>query len=139
MASRVFVPSTGFFYFYHWKKHRRLQRKSFRPLYGVLLFLPVIDCLMKFYYTFSSPLRGSFISTKYEKTSICLLKMVFVPSTGFFYFYPRKAKHITTKKQRFRPLYGVLLFLLLAISGMKLPCQSFRPLYGVLLFLLKIE
>ena len=86
----VFVPSTGFFYFYTFEKYFAMWLvSSFRPLYGVLLFLLVLAKHNVKILTerFSSPLRGSFISTEVKRYDDRTENAVFVPSTGFFYFY----------------------------------------------------
>ena len=58
---------------------------------------------------FSSPLRGISISTKGDKTMVKRY-LVFVPSTGYLYFYNCGLEYIA-KMVSFRPLFGVSLFL----------------------------
>ena len=86
-AKDVFVPSTGFFSIYKILFHNILCDVSFRPLNGVLFYLLFLDLHMEEMPRFSSPQRGSFLSTNVSETLINFLN-VFVPSTGFFSIYP---------------------------------------------------
>ena len=95
------------------------------------------------------------------KNQINFSKMVFVPSTGILYFYytnplilntaeyrfssPLRGSYISTYhsgiskgeiNERFRPLYGDLIFLQYADCVIRALTKGFRPLYGDLIFLL---
>ena len=85
----VFVPSTGFFSIYNYKKlnEKIWKEECFRPLNGVLFYLQRQRNWQEKHSKFSSPQRGSFLSTKQPYVYDNLLKVVFVPSTGFFSIY----------------------------------------------------
>ena len=130
----IFVPSTGILYFYEDEQIWKESIQHFRPLYGDLIFLQrrsnsgnikqifVPSTGILYFYShgvnyelrcaeFSSPLRGSYISTLILKTFIKRQKdfrplygdliflhilgiadddgefIIFVPSTGILYFY----------------------------------------------------
>ena len=95
----VFVPSTGYLYFYF----------DFLNMYTRATL-------------FSSPLRGISISTGILSL-IAIAGIVFVPSTGYLYFYecPDRSKSNTTDSRNcFRPLYGVSLFLPFLVFPLKI-------------------
>ena len=60
---------------------------------------------------FSSPQRGSFLSTKGQLAYKKNYTIVFVPSTGFFSIYQNISTYREHEKKRFRPLNGVLFYL----------------------------
>ena len=83
----VFVPSTGYLYFYENRWLLYQITISFRPLYGVSLFLLLLALMICFLaMMFSSPLRGISISTIWI-SSRSTFQYVFVPSSGYLYFY----------------------------------------------------
>ena len=108
----IFVPSTGILYFYVKFSDNTIRRtRIFVPSTGILYFYShgvnyELRCA-----EFSSPLRGSYISTLILKTfikrqkdfrplygdliflpsmsdSVTIQSAIFVPSTGILYFYP---------------------------------------------------
>ena len=109
---------------------------SFRPLFGVSLFLRMVKFKeYTFYVHIRQSIRGISISTHGERlhstfwvhgrfrplfgVSLFLrytpefrqyVSFVFVPSTGYLYFY-RQNYGICWEQEAFRPLYGVSLFL----------------------------
>ena len=112
-----------------------IQNEAFRPLFGVSLFL---------------------LNTSPFTVTGCT---VFVPSSGYLYFYKTLEELRKEYKRRFRSLYEVSLFLRIyrSVHGRQ-PCkfssplrgisistymrqnygicwERFRPLYGVSLFL----
>ena len=110
-----------------------MTRKCFRPLFGVSLFLHHRLFHQAFQIMFSSPLRGISISTETLRTLRNLLKRfrplygvslflqnnamtfvedskVFVPSTGYLYFYEQKLKEYGFSDFVFVPSTGYLYF-----------------------------
>ena len=79
----VFVPSTGYLYFYTHDNGNRDHPQGFRPLYGVSLFL----------------LGRKEIQTKRNS--------VFVPSTGYLYFYSICDNYIADRTMFSSPLRGI--------------------------------
>ena len=134
------------------------MKTSFRPLFGVSLFL--LKGLQNWNVSngkFSSPLRGISISTVTRKTgedfsymfssplrgiSISTLAKKFGIENRIKFSSPLRGISISTNAQKeymndlcFRPLYGVSLFLHLLLLLSYIRHQRFRPLYGVSLFL----
>ena len=109
------------------------ERKSFRPLHGDLIFLQLSTFLyhllkpvfvpstgiLYFYRNpfngcmipceFSSPPRGSYISTVPELSTEEKMEKVFVPSTGILYFYGY-LNYISANYSVFVPSTGILYF-----------------------------
>ena len=130
MTERVFVPFSGFLFFYH---HRLLTNVSL--------------------YQSSSPSRGFYFSTMY-----LFYLFVFVPFSGFLFFYT-VCQIIAEFSNRLRPLLGVSIFLLCTNERIELKrklssspsrgfyfstkflrlylffVKSLRPLLGVSIFL----
>ena len=110
-AKFVFVPSTGYLYFYgNFRRYNKLSNTFSSPLRGISISTTLGKDTDEFLKAFSSPLRGISISTCQVKTvskphnsfrplygvSLFLLDNevvtmeqleVFVPSTGYLYFY----------------------------------------------------
>ena len=84
----VFVPSTGYLYFYFDFLNMYTRATLFSsPLRGISISTMTVMCINTVN-VFSSPLRGISISTQSNK-NVWLYINVFVPSTGYLYFYPR--------------------------------------------------
>ena len=116
--------------------HKDLQGR-FRPLYGVSLFL---QTKVVIYFdkaaTVFVPSTGYLYFYVKEEPVKEQKHEVFVPSSGYLYFY----LNVKLRRKKillnlgFRPLYGVSLFLL-SICLYSVFNLRFRPLYGVSLFL----
>mgnify|MGYP004499379771 CR=1 FL=1 len=72
---------------------------------------------------FSSPLRGSYLSTE-ECEAEGYPSNVFVPSTGFLSIYIR-IKRSNFDDEGFRPLNGVLIYLLIKSEKFTTTCNLF--------------
>ena len=159
-----------------------MEQNYFRPFYGVSLFLLKKEDVLKFKQMFSSPLRSISISTTLMKrqleqrrcfrplfgVSLFLLSnfafpkfrtKLFVPSSGYLYFYlhetelwyllgafssPLRGISISTGKdlinERFNsmfssPLRGISISTISELLLKRNSLESFRPLFGVSLFL----
>ena len=131
----VFVPSTGILCFYSKRfQWYEISVQRFRPLYGDLMFLQVriIDETSERW--FSSPLRGSYVSTLLLKWHVSK-NYVFVPSTGILCFYENMVIN-DLMDLVFVPSTGILCFYA-TVKMARIEELRFRPLYGDLMFLRK--
>ena len=109
---KVFVPSTGFFSIYDINlTYSNKVNEVFVPSTGFFSIYGYLQCMCDMGMMFSSPQRGSFLSTKNEKNNNTWKRIVFVPSTGFFSIYNVK-RNLQFWNSSFRPLNGVLFYLL---------------------------
>ena len=112
---------------------KRTQRRGFRPLTGISLFLYLWYVLPFLEILFSSP-HGDFsfsivIVDCYNEGDV-----VFVPSRGFLFFYTQCISCSVQSQSGFRPLTGISLFLCYKVLFKE--CKArFRPLTGISLFL----
>ena len=83
---------------------------------------------------FSSPLQGISISTVWLWDN-CVQRTVFVPSTGYLYFYWEGFNQWKIQQHVFVPSTGYLYFYNCCPCISKILKDGFRPLYGVSLFL----
>ena len=119
----------------------RISRKTFkylsncfRPLYGVSLFLQELKVVYSRKICFR-PLYGVSLFLLHGLYSRHEQVPVFVPSTGYLYFYKVDFSHRQINTLFSSPLRGI------SISTFKFNSKivvdnRFRPLYGVSLFLL---
>ena len=111
-TARVFVPSRGFLFFYKKVDNKTIVTSSFRPLTGISLFLLLSTFLPIDSKTVFVPSRGFlFFYEKLWQTLQTTQQKVFVPSRGFLFFYGCYFYTQKTKKDSFRPLTGISLFL----------------------------
>ena len=91
IINKVFVPFSGFIFFYNlvdWTKEVLFD--GLRPLLGVSIFLQIaLKWYCEIFSESSSPSRGFYFSTsKYESMKVDELR-VFVPFSGFLFFYKK--------------------------------------------------
>ena len=126
----VFVPSTGYLYFYGQNKKERIKSSPFSsPLRGISISTH-LHCICIFVFCFR-PLYGVSLFLHRQKNWNNWLWRVFVPSTGYLYFYGCKAELKQNGFRCFRPLYGVSLFLLQANALKAFGFVFSSPLRGI--------
>ena len=139
LGKTIFVPSTGYLYFYQTSRvpEGEGNRSVFVPSTGYLYFYLDKTNKTPYQVSFSSPLRGISISTMDTQQLQCDIS-VFVPSTGYLYFYFITSFKTSMENMFSSPLRGISISTIIFFMFLFLLIR-FRPLYGVSLFLHKIH